>query len=409
MIKLKLISAFTLTASVAAISAGTAAPAFAQDGPQAEESASPQDAIIVTGTRRTDRTVADSPVPVDIISSEALQNSGATETNRLLNNLVPSFNFPQPSLTDGTDSLRPATLRGLAPDQVLVLVNGKRRHLSSLLNLNGSVGRGSAGVDMNTIPPIAIERIEVLRDGASSLYGSDAIAGVINIQLKKREGGRAQISYGKYVTSMEGVGDVTGVTQPTTATGDPTVTLSTSDRKRRDGETYAWEDFESDFGLNQQFMQPRFGFTAHVTYKDWPVVAIAEALSSPSGYTKMTYAGTVGFGKTFFNWDTSMNFSFLAGYKYVLDEGFGSNTIINSVRDDFMRERLSTFFNPTNPLGRKLGNLLVVRGGVGKVFGWEQEWSAGVDVYGELDLLEKSVRFSRMTNVGAMLWLRYRL
>jgi hypothetical protein len=179
--------------------------------------------------------------------------------------------------------------------------------------------------------------------------------------------------------------------------------------KRRDGETYAWEDFESDFGLNQQFMQPRFGFTAHVTYKDWPVVAIAEALSSPSGYTKMTYAGTVGFGKTFFNWDTSMNFSFLAGYKYVLDEGFGSNTIINSVRDDFMRERLSTFFNPTNPLGRKLGNLLVVRGGVGKVFGWEQEWSAGVDVYGELDLLEKSVRFSRMTNVGAMLWLRYRL
>jgi iron complex outermembrane receptor protein len=238
MTKHKLISAFAITASVAAISAGAVNPAFAQDEPQAEESASPQDAIIVTGTRRTDRTVADSPVPVDIISSEALQNSGTTETNRLLNNLVPSFNFPQPSLTDGTDSLRPATLRGLAPDQVLVLVNGKRRHLSSLLNLNGSVGRGSAGVDMNTIPPIAIERIEVLRDGASSLYGSDAIAGVINIQLKKREGGRAQISYGKYVTSMEGVGDVVGVTQPTTATGDPTVTLSTSDRKRRDGETY---------------------------------------------------------------------------------------------------------------------------------------------------------------------------
>lgn len=229
--------AFAISAS--AMAAGLAVPAWAQDESVAATiQAAPGDAIIVTGTRRTDRTVADSPVPIDIISSEALQNSGTTETNRLLNNLVPSFNFPQPSLTDGTDSLRPATLRGLAPDQVLVLVNGKRRHLSSLLNLNGSVGRGSAGVDMNTIPPIAIDRIEVLRDGASSLYGSDAIAGVINIQLKKREGGKAQISYGKYVTSMEGVGDVTNVTQPTTATGDPTVTLSTTDRKRRDGETY---------------------------------------------------------------------------------------------------------------------------------------------------------------------------
>ena len=230
---------FAFTISVGAMAAVIAAPAWAQnEGATEAAEAAPGDAIIVTGTRRTDRTVADSPVPIDIISSEALQNSGATETNRLLNNLVPSFNFPQPSLTDGTDSLRPATLRGLAPDQVLVLVNGKRRHLSSLLNLNGSVGRGSAGVDMNAIPPIAIDRIEVLRDGASSLYGSDAIAGVINIQLKKREGGKAQISYGKYVTSMEGVGDVTNVTQPTTATGDPTVTLSTSDRKRRDGETY---------------------------------------------------------------------------------------------------------------------------------------------------------------------------
>lgn len=237
----------TFAISASAIAAGLAMPAWAQDDGSAEIAEdAPGSAIIVTGTRRTDRTVADSPVPIDIISSEALENSGTTETNRLLNNLVPSFNFPQPSLTDGTDSLRPATLRGLAPDQVLVLVNGKRRHLSSLLNLNGSVGRGSAGVDMNTIPPIAIDRIEVLRDGASSLYGSDAIAGVINIQLKKREGGRAQISYGKYVTSMEGVGDVTGVTQPTTATGDPTVTLSANDRKRRDGETYT---FATNIGL----------------------------------------------------------------------------------------------------------------------------------------------------------------
>jgi iron complex outermembrane receptor protein len=220
-----------------------AQPAHAQDVPgdsaaseQGEEI--PQDQLIVTGTRRTDRTVADSSVPIDVISNEALLNQGSTETNRLLNNLVPSFNFPQPSLTDGTDSLRPATLRGLAPDQVLVLVNGKRRHISSLLNLNGSVGRGSAGVDLNTIPPLAIDRIEVLRDGASSQYGSDAIAGVINIQLKKREGGRAQATYGKYITTLEDVFDVASVAPTTAATGDPAITYESAESKRRDGETW---------------------------------------------------------------------------------------------------------------------------------------------------------------------------
>ncbi|HSM39291.1 MAG TPA: TonB-dependent receptor, partial [Afifellaceae bacterium] len=220
-------------------------PVLAQDTAGASAADGDQPVIIVTGTRRTDRTVADSTVPIDVIGAEALVNQGTTETNRLLNNLVPSFNFPQPSLTDGTDSLRPATLRGLAPDQVLVLVNGKRRHISSLLNLNGSVGRGSAGVDMNTIPPIAIERIEVLRDGASSQYGSDAIAGVINIQLKKREGGRAQASFGKYITTMEDVYEIESV--DLNPTGDnPIVTFSEKERKRRDGDTWT---FATNIGL----------------------------------------------------------------------------------------------------------------------------------------------------------------
>src|SRR5690606_37423900 len=114
-------------------------------------------------------------------------------------------------------------------------VNGKRRHLSSLLNLNGSVGRGSSGVDMNTIPPIAIERIEVLRDGASSQYGSDAIAGLINIQLKKSVGGQAQITYGKYITTMEDVKNVASVAPTTGASDNPGIALTESDRKRRDG------------------------------------------------------------------------------------------------------------------------------------------------------------------------------
>src|SRR5690349_18922709 len=187
----------------------TAAPAFAQTPPPAEPVDEPStgeridapaagEEIIITGTRRTDRTVADSPVPVDVIGAEAIVNSGQTETNKILNQLVPSFNFPQPSIADGSDALRPATLRGLAPDQTLVLINGKRRHVSSLLNINGTVGRGAAAVDLNLIPGIAISIVEVLRDGASSQYGSDAIAGVINIQLRNNDhGGRATATYGR--------------------------------------------------------------------------------------------------------------------------------------------------------------------------------------------------------------------
>ena len=123
-------------------------------------------------------------VPVDIITRDQIAASGYAETAQVIQSLTPSFNFPRPSITDGTDTVRPATLRGLGPDQVLVLVNGKRRHQSSLVHLNNSVGRGSTGVDLNAIPVSAIDHIEVLRDGASAQYGSDAIAGVINIVLK---------------------------------------------------------------------------------------------------------------------------------------------------------------------------------------------------------------------------------
>jgi iron complex outermembrane receptor protein len=123
-------------------------------------------------------------VPVDIISREEIASSGFAETAQIIQSISPSFNFPRPTIADGTDTVRPATLRGLGPDQVLVLINGKRRHQSALVHLNNSVGRGSTGVDLNAIPISAIERIEVLREGAAAQYGSDAIAGVINIVLK---------------------------------------------------------------------------------------------------------------------------------------------------------------------------------------------------------------------------------
>jgi iron complex outermembrane receptor protein len=127
---------------------------------------------------------AEKAVPVDVITHDQIASSGYTETAQVIQSLAPSFNFPRPTITDGTDTVRPATLRGLGPDQVLVLINGKRRHQSALVHLNGSIGRGSTGVDLNAIPVSAIDRIEVLRDGAAAQYGSDAIAGVINIVLK---------------------------------------------------------------------------------------------------------------------------------------------------------------------------------------------------------------------------------
>ena len=155
--------------------------------------------VVVTGTRAPGRSAEDLPVPVDVLTAQAMENTGETEVGRMLQRLAPSFNFSSSAISDGTDALRPATLRGLGPDQTLVLVNGKRRHQASLIHVNTSVGRGTAGTDLNAIPAASIKRIEVLRDGAAAQYGSDAIAGVINIVLNDAdEGGRAAYSYGEY-------------------------------------------------------------------------------------------------------------------------------------------------------------------------------------------------------------------
>jgi iron complex outermembrane receptor protein len=179
-------------AGLALIVAGlTAAPAFGAEEIMVE--------IVTIGTRTAGRTVEESPVPVDLLSSEALTQTGQTEVGRMLQSLAPSFNFSSSTISDGTDALRPATLRGLGPDQTLVLINGKRRHGSALVHVNTSVGRGTAGTDLNAIPASSIKRIEILRDGAAAQYGSDAIAGVINIVLKDdSEGGKVSTSYGQY-------------------------------------------------------------------------------------------------------------------------------------------------------------------------------------------------------------------
>ena len=176
-----------------------ATPAFAQSPGETQEPGDSLETVVVTGTRTATRTVASSPSPIDVITPQALEATGTTELATALSRALPSLNFPRPAITDGTDAVRPAQLRGLAPDQVLVLVNGKRRHTTALINLNGSQGRGASPVDLNAIPISAIQRVEVLRDGASAQYGSDAIAGVVNIVLKGSDrGGSIALTGGQY-------------------------------------------------------------------------------------------------------------------------------------------------------------------------------------------------------------------
>lgn len=194
-----------VTASTLAVTAALN-PASAQENTDADGNELRQSEVVVTGTRTANRTALETAVPVDVFPVAELTQTGRVELNQILSTTVPSFNFNQTAINDGTDIIRPATLRGLSPDQTLVLVNGKRRHITALVNINGSVGRGSAAADLNSIPTSAIGNVQVLRDGASAQYGSDAIAGVINVILREADhGGGLNIRYGAHVTDPEGL------------------------------------------------------------------------------------------------------------------------------------------------------------------------------------------------------------
>ena len=182
--------------SVTITAGGTATVNFALD-----KRVATLEAISTLGTRGEARTVIDAPAPIDVLSAADIKATGRTETAQMIQAVAPSFNFPRTSIGDGTDAVRPATLRSLAPDQTLVLVNGKRRHNSALVNVNGFVGRGSAPVDLNAIPSSMIDHIEILRDGAAAQYGSDAIAGVINIVLKSGASGESITTLGGALTT----------------------------------------------------------------------------------------------------------------------------------------------------------------------------------------------------------------
>ena len=207
--------------------AGNVQAKGADDAPQS---------VVVLGSRSSAKTALDTAVPVGLINVKDMQNAGPLELGKLLQTLDPSFNFTSTFISDGTDIIRPATLRGLGPDQLLVLVNGKRRHQQALVNVQQTVGRGSAGTDINAIPLSAIHHIEVLRDGAAAQYGSDAIAGVINIVLKQQTN-ETQLS-GTLGTTSKGDGDlVSGSANTGFALGADGGFLNLSLEGRRRGET----------------------------------------------------------------------------------------------------------------------------------------------------------------------------
>ena len=179
-------------------------------GAGAQEPRDLQEEIVVVGTRGESRSALDSPVPVDVITADdiARVESLGGELGELLQSLTPSFSFPRQSNSGAADHVRAAQLRGMNPDHVLVLVNGKRQHTASVVALDSKIGLGSNPFDFNTIPLSSIERIEVLRDGAGAQYGSDAIAGVINIVLKSAaSGGRVSAAYGAHRTDFDPIGE----------------------------------------------------------------------------------------------------------------------------------------------------------------------------------------------------------
>jgi iron complex outermembrane receptor protein len=175
------------------------AGALAQTAAPAQADASKLESVTVVGSRRANASATDTPVPVDIIPmTKSAEQGGQFDLGQTLQYISPSFNSTRQTGADGADLIDSAALRGLGSDQTLVLVNGKRRHTVSLVNLFGARNRGNTGTDMNAIPLLAIDNVQVLRDGAAAQYGSDAIAGVIDIGLKKRLGCEGVLGYGQY-------------------------------------------------------------------------------------------------------------------------------------------------------------------------------------------------------------------
>ncbi|MGD9968747.1 MAG: TonB-dependent receptor plug domain-containing protein [Hyphomonadaceae bacterium] len=247
-----LTNSISRAALVLALGLSTFAAGGALESARAQTSESDEDTIIVTGTRGRARSLIESPAPVDVLSSEDLRRSGAVsdELGQALAVLAPSFNFPRQSNSGSSDHVRGGQLRGLSPDQMLVLVNGRRRHTSAIVNSETKIGRGTAAVDFNTIPLGAIGRIEVLRDGAGAQYGSDAIAGVVNIILDERaSGAELAVTYGAHVTDLDPINR--SITDGETFTIDGSMGIGLGDGFLRVGFDYESREATNRAGFDQ--------------------------------------------------------------------------------------------------------------------------------------------------------------
>lgn len=218
----------------------------------AQESAEDSQTIVVTGTRGRARSLIESPVAIDVLSIDELRSSGAVsdELGQALSVLTPSFNFPRQSNSGSSDHVRAGQLRGLSPDQMLVLVNGRRRHASAIVNSETKIGRGTAAVDFNTIPLSAVRRVEILRDGAGAQYGSDAIAGVVNVILDDRpNGAELSVTYGAHVTDLDPIGR--SITDGRTLTVDASMGVPFGDGFFRFGGDFESRDATNRAGFDQ--------------------------------------------------------------------------------------------------------------------------------------------------------------
>ena len=214
--------AFTPTKLALAISAQLALTAGVAPLAIAQQEDIGLEEVVVTGTRRAARSVFESAAPIDVISGEDFRNQGGNDMTDLIRNVVPSYNVNAQPISDAASVIRPANMRGLAPDHTLVLVNGKRRHRASVITwLGNGVSDGAQGPDISPIPAIALKQVEVLRDGASAQYGSDAIAGVMNFILKDAsEGGTIEVKYGEFSEDSENIYSISGnIGLPITSNG----------------------------------------------------------------------------------------------------------------------------------------------------------------------------------------------
>ncbi len=378
------------------------------------------DNVVVIGSRNQSRTKLQTAVPVDVIAiKDIVNNIGQVDLNQILTYLTPSFQSTRQTISDGTDHIDPAQLRGLGPDQVLVLVNGKRRHQYALVNVNGTINRGTVGTDLNAIPASCIDRIEILRDGAAAQYGSDAIAGVINIVMKHNLGLTANVSYGVNATSYEKYYAINRI--------NPSISLSPNNDYADivDGNTYhAGLNYGIPIG-NKGYLNITGEYTNRgqtnrsgiYTGQIWPNVYgfdKSDSINTAKGLTRDSFAMRIGNSKiqgggATFNlcipFSTDFEFYAFGGYNKKLGESAGvyryPSAIPAFIRSKVLAQYPTGFLPLINTTDVDLNNVIGVRG---KINDWSIDLSQN---YGQNSFdfnISNSVNYSAVadTSKGAL-------